>query len=294
MGKFEPGVLPASERDGSIMVQITILVENTAAGQALLAEHGLSFWIKYGEHRLLFDTGQGYVLKNNADRLAIPLEAAEAIVLSHGHYDHTGGLADAIEAQTSPALFLHPAALTPRFARRSDGAIREIGMPEHCVSIFQKKARPVWTEIPTSIFEGVSVTGPVPRKTEYEDAGGAFFRDSACRQPDTFLDDQALYMETSKGTIVVLGCAHAGVINTLNYVQKITDNRPIHAVIGGMHLVAASPERIENTVAELRKIGFQYLMPLHCTGFSAMARLHHEFPEQYRSCPVGTTVEFGL
>lgn len=276
------------------MVRITVLVENTAGGPGLLAEHGLSFWIEFGKHRILFDTGQGYVLKHNADRLGILLDTAEGLVLSHGHYDHTGGLADTLETQTSPVLFLHPAALKPRFARRPDGTAREIGMPEHCINLAKEKARLLWTKEPTSIFEGISVTGPIPRQTAYEDSGGPFFIDNACQQPDPFLDDQALYMETGKGTVVVLGCAHAGVINTLKYVQDITNHRPIHSVIGGMHLVAASRERIEQTVAELRQLNIQYLMPLHCTGFYAMARLYHEFPEKYRHCPVGTKVEFNL
>lgn len=276
------------------MLRITVLVENTASGQELLAEHGLSFWIAYGEHRLLFDTGQGYVLKHNARQLSVPLDTAEALILSHGHYDHAGGLVEALETHPAPVVFLHPAALEPKFAQRSDGIAREIGMPTRCRRFFQEKVQPVWTETPTRICEGVYVTGPVPRQTEYEDAGGPFFVDSDCRQPDDFPDDQALYMETKAGTVVVLGCAHAGVINTLTYVRELTDNRPIYAVIGGMHLVAAGPERLEKTIAALSQINPRYLMPLHCTGFPAMARLHHEFPEQYRSCPVGTTIELPL
>ncbi len=273
------------------MSRITVLVENTATGQGLLAEHGLSFWIEHGGHRILFDTGQGYVLKHNAQRLCIPLDTADAVVLSHGHFDHTGGLADVLELGNSPALFLHPAALAPRYARLTDGSAREIGMPQPGVQAVQKKTSLVMTEAATEVCAGIHVTGPVPRQTSFEDAGGPFYVDCACRQPDEFPDDQALYFETAQGIVVVLGCAHAGIVNTLRYVQTLTGNRPIHTVMGGTHLVSASLERMDRTVEELRRIGIQRLMPAHCTGFPAMARLWHEFSCQYASCPVGTIIE---
>lgn len=275
------------------MSRITVLVENTAIGRGLLAEHGLSFWIEHAGHRLLFDTGQGYVLRNNADRLGIPLETADAVVLSHGHYDHTGGLADVLNMERPPAVFLHPAALAPRYSCRPGETPREIGMPEPGVQAIRKCGGAVWTEAPTEVCAGVYVTGPVPRQTDFENAGKPFFTDSACRDPDDFPDDQALYFAKTQGTVVILGCAHAGVVNTLRYVQKLTGGRPIHMVAGGMHLIASSTGRMDKTVEELRRISVERLMPAHCTGFPAMARLWQEFPCSYVSCPVGTVIEIG-
>ena len=110
-------------------------------------------------------------------------------------------------------------------------------------------------------------------------------------EPDQLVDDQAAFVETPVGTVVVLGCAHAGVINTLRHVQALTDNRPIYMAIGGMHLLNASPERMDKTVAELRRLDVKRLLPCHCTGMAAVARLWQEFPGRCGACPVGTIVE---
>jgi 7,8-dihydropterin-6-yl-methyl-4-(beta-D-ribofuranosyl)aminobenzene 5'-phosphate synthase len=271
--------------------RITVLVENTAGGQGLLAEHGLSFWIELGHKRILFDTGQGNLLIGNARRLGIRLELADAIVLSHGHYDHTGGLGDALRCVGRPKVYAHPAVLAPKFARSTDGTVRDVGISCLGPQDVRERAEFVRVEGPTEVCEGLRLTGPVPRTTDFEDTGGAFFRDKDCTEPDELIDDQAAFVETSAGTVVILGCAHAGVINTLRHVQSLTHGRAIHTVIGGMHLVNASDERMDKTVAELRRLDVQRLLPCHCTGFEAMAWLWSEFPGRCATCPVGTVVE---
>lgn len=272
-------------------VRITVLVENTAGGRDLLAEHGVSFWIELGGKQLLFDTGQGNVLMANARRLGIRLEQVDAIALSHGHYDHTGGLGEALRNSRATTVYAHPAAFEPKFARSPDGTARDIGIPTLDERMVRDMAELVLVEKPTEICDGLRLTGPVPRPTQFEDAGGAFFRDRGCTEPDQLIDDQAAFTETPAGTVVILGCAHAGVINTLRYVQTLTGNSPIHTVIGGMHLLNASPERMKKTLAELHRMDVQRLLPCHCTGFAAMARLWNEFPGRCAACPVGTVVE---
>jgi 7,8-dihydropterin-6-yl-methyl-4-(beta-D-ribofuranosyl)aminobenzene 5'-phosphate synthase len=271
--------------------RIVVLVENTAGGRGLLGEHGVSFWIELGSRRILFDTGQGHVLSGNARRLGIPLERTDAVVLSHGHYDHTGGLGDVLQSAGRTRVYAHPAAFTPKYARGLDGTIREIGSPWLDERKVREKAELVWTEGPTQIFEGLHLTGPVPRLTDFEDTGGPFFTDKDCTQPDELVDDQAAFLQTTVGTAVILGCAHAGIVNTLRYVQTLTDNRPIHTVIGGMHLLSASQDRMDQTMAELRRLDVQRLLPCHCTGPAAVARLWKEFPGRCLPCPVGTVVD---
>ncbi len=271
--------------------RITVLVEDTAGGRDLLAEHGLSLWIEVDEKRILFDTGQSTVLRDNARRLGVRLERIDAVVLSHGHYDHTGGLDAVLRQSDRPVVYAHPAAFAAKYARLPDGQGRAVGVPDLDELSVRERADLVWVEEPTQVCDRVHVTGPVPRTTGYEDTGGPFFSDQRCTVPDPMVDDQAAFIETPSGTTVILGCAHAGVINTLRYVQTLTGGRPIHTVIGGMHLLRATPERMNQTVAELRRLQVRRLLPCHCTGFEATARLWKEFPGSCHVCPVGTVVE---
>ena len=274
-------------------VRITVLVENTAEDADLLAEHGLAFWIDDGSQRILFDTGQGSVLLANAYRLGIDLSRLDAIVLSHGHYDHTGGLADALRGSRPGAVYTHPDALKPKFARNKDGTSRPIGMPEAARRALERhRDRLVLTEKPTALGAGLMLTGPVPRITDFEDTGGPFFLDASCRTPDPLLDDQAVFFPAAQGTVVLLGCAHAGVVNTLRYVRRLTDGCPIHAVLGGMHLLNASPDRLSRTIDALRELDIACLGPAHCTGRAATAALWHALPERSIPLHVGTRVEY--
>lgn len=270
-------------------IKITVLVENTAGKLGVLAEHGLSFLIETGGEKILFDTGQGLVLKHNLKRLFQCLENVKTVVLSHGHYDHTGGLADALSMMKSPTVYAHPAVVEPKFGRNADGTGRSIGISEPNKDALTHSNWIKTTE-PTELPGGLRLTGPIPRATPYEDTGGPFYRDEPCTDPDPIEDDQAAFMETEHGTVVILGCAHAGIINTLMTIQKLTGNQPFHTVIGGMHLHSASAARIDRTVSELQKFNIQSFFPCHCTGFDAAARLWNEFPGQVHPCPVGTIV----
>jgi 7,8-dihydropterin-6-yl-methyl-4-(beta-D-ribofuranosyl)aminobenzene 5'-phosphate synthase len=272
-------------------VRIMVVVEDTVRKQGLLGEHGLSFWIDTGAHCVLFDTGQGHVLAPNSSRLQIDLARADAIVLSHGHYDHTGGLRIAFHMANRAKLYLHPQAVIRRYAGSGDQG-REIGWASLTKQeLRQKEHRRVWTTSPTQVVPGLFATGEIPRQTDYEDTGENFFLDAACREPDPILDDQAVYMDTAAGVVVIQGCAHAGVINTLNYIRQVTQ-RPIHGVIGGTHLVNASPERMTRTIAALRGMNLKFIAPGHCTGPRATAALWTAFPEIVTDCSVGMQWEF--
>jgi 7,8-dihydropterin-6-yl-methyl-4-(beta-D-ribofuranosyl)aminobenzene 5'-phosphate synthase len=277
-------------RDVPLDTCITTLVENSTSRLALQAEHGLSFWIEYGDKHILFDTGQSDLLIRNAETLGVDLTQTDAIVLSHGHYDHTGGLSTVLNMAPKAQLYLHPAALEPKYCRSIPKA-RSIGMPDSARQAIHNH-QVIWTESHTQVFDGMRLTGRVPRVTDFEDVGGPFFLDEDCLEPDPLLDDQALFIESSKGLIVILGCAHAGLVNTLQRISELKRGKKFYAAMGGMHLVNAETERIERTVSALRQHNLQKISPAHCTGDEAVETFRNAFPEQYFDCSVGARIKF--
>ena len=273
-------------------IRITTLVEDTALGGGLLAEHGLSFWIEYGDKRMLFDTGQSDILVQNAKTLGINLAETNAIVLSHGHYDHTGGLPAVLDIASKAKIYLHPAATEPKFSRKVLG-VKSIGM-SHLAKKAVQRRHVIWTATPAQIFPGMSVTGQVPRINNFEDVGGAFFVDENYQKPDEILDDQTLFIESARGLVVILGCAHSGVVNALDYISNLTSQSKIYAVIGGMHLLNASKERIEQTITIFREYNIQKIGFAHCTGASADRMFSDAFKNRCFSCSAGTQISFEI
>jgi len=276
-------------------IRIVVLVENTVSGPGLSAEHGLSFWIEYGDKRILFDTGQSDLLIRNAQTLGINLGRIDAIVLSHGHYDHTGGLAAVLDVGPKATIYLHTAALNTKFARQ-DTNVRSIGMSDLTKDVVRTqvdKGKVVLTEKPTEIFTGLYVTGQIPRVTSFEDIDSSFFADKYCRYVDTLPDDQAMFFDSPKGLVILLGCAHSGVANTLHYVVKLSGQNRIYAVLGGMHLWNAGKQRIEQTINVFRKYNVQKIGIAHCTGEHAKKQFQRAFPDRCFVCSAGTQVNLG-
>ncbi len=274
--------------------RVTVLVEDTTGGHELRAEHGLALWIEFGTRKILFDTGQSDMLLHNAQVLGVDLSQVEAIVLSHGHYDHVGGLEKLLEIAPAVPVYLHPQALQPKFAG-SERNSREIGIQPKMAALLERRLRDgrgTYTEGPTEIFPGAWVTGQIPRRSTFEDTGGPFFANRNATRPDALLDDQALVLKTGAGLVVVLGCAHAGVVNTLDYVAELFPGQAVQTVLGGMHLIRASQARIAHTIQAIRRLDVQRIVPGHCTGREAVRELLRAFAQSCLTCTTGTELTF--
>ena len=277
--------------DAHTTVAITVLCDNHAA-DGLEAEHGFSLWIETAGKTILFDTGQGAALLRNAAALGLDLSRTDAVVLSHGHYDHTGNLSEVLLKAPHAQLYLHPDALLERYSIHA--APKPIGMPvpscETVKALPEEQCR--WVTAPLQIAEQVWLTGPVPRKTTYEDTGGPFFTDKQGRRPDNIADDLSLWIETPLGRVVSLGCCHAGVINTLDFICEKADDKSVFALIGGMHLLHAEQGRLAHTAEALKKYAIQQVYPCHCTGDSACDYLARRLGATVRQGYAGLKIRF--
>lgn len=276
------------------LAKITIVVDNRA-DQGLLYEHGFSAWIEIAGRRLLFDTGQGSVFASNLEKLGIDLGTADTVVLSHGHYDHTGGVPLAIAHAPTAAIYAHPAVTGPRYAIR-DGVVKSIAIPEAARRALERHRFGIrWVTRPMdlALTVGAGITGPIPRLTDYEDTGGPFFIDKDSAHPDPITDDLSLWIRTNRGLVVVVGCCHAGLVNTLRRALELSGESRLHAVLGGFHLTEASERRLTRTMTELRELGPDLIVPCHCTGDVAVERFRQTFGERVAIGSAGAHYIFG-
>ncbi|MBL7166811.1 MAG: MBL fold metallo-hydrolase [Dehalococcoidales bacterium] len=260
-------------------IRITTLSENTA-NYGVIAEWGLSILVEVDETSIIMDTGLSFSVVHNAVRMGVDLTTIDSIVLSHGHTDHTGGLKDVLEVKGAVDVIAHPDIWVEKYAQRRQEKERDIGIPFPRQELEELGARFNLAREPVNITSSIITTGEVPMVTEYEQIEkGLFIKEGEELISDPLADDLALIIDTDFGLVVILGCAHRGIVNTLRHAQTITGKELIYAVIGGTHLVGASEERIEKTIADLRGMGIQRLGVSHCTGFHASARLSQAFED---------------
>ena len=271
-------------------VKITCLVENSVRlGTRLWGEHGVSMLVETPAGRVLFDTGQsGTVLIHNARERDLSLRGIDSIVLSHGHYDHTGGMDAALKATGPVPVFAHPDVFIPRFSRRSDGSLKPIGMPFDREWLSGLGASWRLDREPQEVIPGVFTTGEVPRREPLEAPGDArlVIRKNGKVAKDPLWDDMSLVVDTPDGLVLLLGCCHAGLMNTIRHVRELFPGKRLLAVMGGTHLASASGERLAATEKFLKEV--PHIGLSHCTGIPVAARFMARFPERTFVCQVGT------
>jgi len=280
------------------ILSIITLNENKAPIKGnLIAEWGLSFLLKTKKVTILFDTGRNISVCYNAQLLGIDLNKIDKIVLSHSHSDHTGGLRQILERMNKKRkveVIAHPDIWKTRYNRNDSKADKYKGMPfqqkelERLGASFylSKKSRKITGEMITS--------GEIPLITDYEKVSSKknqrLILENGNYKEDKILDDQAIFFRTKQGLIVITGCAHRGIINTLYQARKITGINQVYAVIGGAHLIDASEERINQTINALRELNIKKIGLCHCTGQRALNLMLNEFPNQFIDISAGTVL----
>lgn len=309
-------------------VTLTVLVENyvdmllpdsdtvTRAGLCqhfdpkrgpVLAENGIAFLIEVRQgastYRLLFDTGfTSTVILHNMACLGIEPASIDHIVISHGHPDHCGGMPGLLQRIGHPVpVSIHPDAFWPRYLRLRDGQVMPyLNFMLDARAWESAGARLVMNEGPLEVGPGILATGFISRDVPFEppkaigDEGGALYRIFHGRaEPDCVPDDQAVAIHIKdRGLVVLTGCAHAGIVNSIHAAQRATGVDRIYAVFGGFHLgfPGVPEENTEQTIAALKEMKPRILSPMHCTGFKAIAAISRAMPDVFLLQSAGTRI----
>lgn len=258
-------------------IRITLIVDNTV-GDGLLAEHGFAAWIEAGDDCYLFDTGQGAALLPNARQLGIDLGHADALVLSHGHYDHVGALPEFVAVNRHAVVYHARGASVERYSCHAGQPAKALGMNAAVLAalVALPAGRRVEVDGARYLGPGIGISGPITRLTQFEDAGGPFYFDAERQQPDPIGDDLALWFETGDGLVVLTGCCHSGLVNTLTQIRRLSGVERIAGIIGGLHLLNASEQRVEATLRFIADCAPDFVVPCHCTGAQVVERMQRQ------------------
>ena len=265
-------------------LRITTLIENMPDEEGkLLAEHGLSLHIEFDGKRILFDTGQTGDFVKNADLLGINLKCLDDIIISHGHYDHSGGVTTVLpEIGRAIPFYVGEGFFVPKYKHLSDGTYRYNGNPftqqelADCEVDLQ-----IVTEDVTYLTEKILLFKNFPSVSEFEKMNEKFvLSQGEAYSRDEFREEIALGLRTSKGLVLIVGCSHVGICNILQAVSERVEES-IYAVLGGTHLMEADEERLEKTMEVFHKFGVQCVAVSHCTGEQGIAMAKETFREQF-------------
>ncbi|MCK4793771.1 MAG: MBL fold metallo-hydrolase [Desulfobacteraceae bacterium] len=271
-------------------VRLTTLCENTAAKPGFMAEWGLSIIVQVDDLNVLFDTGGNFAAVRNADKLGVKLCDINKIVLSHAHADHTGGLREVLRRTGPKEIIAHPDIWELKYTKRPyEENEAFVGVPFARAELELFGASFTLNKKPVYITDSIMTTGEIVQATDFEAVEPIFFvKEGGSLRHDPIRDDLALIVKTKEGLVIVLGCAHRGIVSTIRHAQEITGEERIHTVVGGTHLSPKTDEQVEKTILALQEIGVQKIGVSHCTGFNASMRLAQAFGDKFFINNAGT------
>lgn len=277
-------------------MKVTVVIDNyvpMSTPSPFLGEHGFSLLMETPEAKVLMDCGQSEAVVKNLSLLGVHPDQLDAIVLSHGHYDHAGGLKFVLQHRSKPIpVYAHPDIFKDRYSI-AGGRKRQIGVP--CVKELLTTLGAQWhlSAEPLEIIPNLFFSGEVPRTTSYEagDKKLVIEKDDCCECQDPLKDDISLYHKTDKGLVVIGGCTHSGIINTINYCLKLAGCDHVRGWIGGTHLGPVSAGQRSESIKALENYQLEFLATGHCTGFNMMAELQRHFGEKFIHCYVSQVID---
>ncbi|MGQ1889631.1 MBL fold metallo-hydrolase [Thermophagus sp. OGC60D27] len=273
-------------------MKIVTLVENLAYRQGTKGEHGLSFLIETDRKQILFDTGQSGLLIENAKTLNIDLASIDMVVISHGHYDHTGGLEAFFEVNNHAPVYLKPQALEDKFSL-STGRSRYIGIDKKMVSKYRSRFKTI--EANREIAPGLKIITKINHFYPFEQPSSSMIVHAEGKeQTDTFEDELFMVYDHHDGMVLFAGCAHNGIANICRTAMQETKKDQIQLVLGGTHLKNASKERIQQTVKAFESLKVNHFGLCHCTGLPAFMRFYNQFPDKVEYAHVASHFQVGL
>ncbi len=272
-------------------IKLNILADNIVTKSGFIAEHGLSVLIETPEGDFLLDTGQGMVFEHNAKLLGLNLDRIKDVILSHGHYDHAGGIKN-LAMTRKINLFAHNMAKRKRFKLIERGKYKSIGIDWLDDQTVEKNINWVLSDKPHYLSDNILLSGQIPRQIDFEKPPAHFYflDDNNKYIKDTVPDDQSVFINTPKGLIIITGCAHSGLINSIMYAKKLFKTDKILAVVGGTHLLNATDEKIDKTISAIIDLKVEELYAGHCTGLRSMHIFYNRLKNRFHSTEVGQQI----